>query len=143
MENASKALIIAGAILLSILLISLGIMIMSQGQAAVEGSGMDKTQINTFNSDLQKYEGNKKGSLIRSMMNDLMALNNDDNNENQVAIKQADSVSHAITGFDDSKTSWINNTTTYKVTFGYDGSGRINTVYIGPKDVSPATVSGS
>ena len=32
MENASKALIIAGAILLAILLISLGIMIFNQAQ---------------------------------------------------------------------------------------------------------------
>ena len=35
MENASKALIIAGAILLAILLISLGIMIFNQAQDTV------------------------------------------------------------------------------------------------------------
>ena len=35
MENASKALIIAGAILLAILLISLGIYIFSQAQSVV------------------------------------------------------------------------------------------------------------
>ena len=39
MENASKALIIAGAILLSILLISLGIMIFTQAQDATKNSG--------------------------------------------------------------------------------------------------------
>ena len=40
MENASKALIIAGAILLAILLISLGIMIYTQAQNTVQNSGM-------------------------------------------------------------------------------------------------------
>ena len=39
MENASKALIIAGAILLAILLISLGIYIFSQAQSVVNDSG--------------------------------------------------------------------------------------------------------
>ena len=38
MENASKALIIAGAILLAILLISLGIMIYNQAQNTVNNT---------------------------------------------------------------------------------------------------------
>ena len=50
MENASKALIIAGAILLSILLISLGIMIFNQAQTTVQDSGMSQAEISTFNS---------------------------------------------------------------------------------------------
>ena len=45
MENASKALIIAGAILLSILLISLGIMIFTQAQDVISGSGMSKAEL--------------------------------------------------------------------------------------------------
>ena len=40
MENASKALIIAGAILLAILLISLGIMIFNQAQDTVSNKSM-------------------------------------------------------------------------------------------------------
>ena len=45
MENASKALIIAGAILLAILLISLGIYIFSQAQSVVNDSGFTKAEI--------------------------------------------------------------------------------------------------
>ena len=57
MENASKALIIAGAILLSILLISLGIMIFNQAQDSLDGNGMNQAKITTFNSQFTKYEG--------------------------------------------------------------------------------------
>ena len=42
MENASKALIIAGAILLAILLISLGIMVFTQAQDVTKNSGSQK-----------------------------------------------------------------------------------------------------
>ena len=42
MENASKALIIAGAILLAILIISLGIMIFRQASGVVDSNAMDE-----------------------------------------------------------------------------------------------------
>ena len=76
MENASKALIIAGAILLSILLISLGIMIFNQAQSAIDGSGMSDAELQAFNSKFLKYEGKQKGSVIRSMVQEVVANNN-------------------------------------------------------------------
>lgn len=81
MENASKALIIAGAILLSILLISLGIMIFSQAQDTVDNSGMSEAEVTTFNNKFLKYEGTRKGSVVKSLMNDVAASNNDENNK--------------------------------------------------------------
>lgn len=121
MENASKALIIAGAILLAILLISLGIMIFNQAQTVVNGSGMTEAEITTFNSKFQKYEGSQKGSVVKSLINDILAVNSDENVENDI--------SAGDTGTDITSTSWINTSTTYTVTFGYDG-GRINSVTI-------------
>jgi len=41
MENASKALIIAGAILLSILLIGLGMMVYSKAKGTLDDTGID------------------------------------------------------------------------------------------------------
>ena len=55
MENASKALIIAGAILLSILLISLGIMIFNTAQDTTKNSGMNQAQVASFNNKFTKY----------------------------------------------------------------------------------------
>ncbi len=80
MENASKALIIAGAILLAILLISLGIFIFSQAQDIVTNSGMTQAEVSAFNSKFTKYEGNTiKGSTVRTMIQDVIANNADDN----------------------------------------------------------------
>ena len=125
MENASKALIIAGAILLAILLISLGIMIFNQASSTLEGSGgMDDAQKQTFNAKFQKYESETagiKGSLVKSLINEIIAVNNDDNDENDIS---AGTGSLAI----DSTTA-IKVNTTYLVKLGYDG-GRVNEVTI-------------
>ncbi len=83
MENASKALIIAGAILLAILIISLGIMIYNQAQQATQGGGMDQAELSAFNTKFLKYEGTKKGTIVKSMVQDVLAVNADsDENEN-------------------------------------------------------------
>ncbi len=78
MENASKALIIAGAILLAILLISLGILIFSQAQDTVNNSGMSQAEITAFNNKFLKYEGTQKGSVAKSLVNEVIASNADE-----------------------------------------------------------------
>ena len=89
MENASKALIIAGAILLAILLISLGIMIFGQAQDTVNNSGMSQAEMQTFNNKFLKYEGeHKSGSEAKALINEVLASNSDDNNTNrQIVVK--------------------------------------------------------
>ena len=75
MENASKALIIAGAILLAILLISLGIMIFNQAQDTVSGSGMSQAEMQAFNNKFLKYEGTIKGSQVKALINEVNTSN--------------------------------------------------------------------
>ena len=76
MENASKALIIAGAILLSILIISLGIMVYNNAKNTVGSASLDKQEIETFNSQWQAYVGtNKTASEVYSMMSAVVASN--------------------------------------------------------------------
>lgn len=82
MENASKALIIAGAILLSILLISLGIMIFNQAQDSVQNSGMSKANVQTFNNTFLKYEGTKSGTDVKSLIQEVSANNTQDTSDN-------------------------------------------------------------
>ena len=55
MENASKALIIAGAILLAILIIGLGIYIYNQASNSVSDTGMDKIAVRQFNGKFEPY----------------------------------------------------------------------------------------
>ena len=69
MENASKALIIAGAILISILLISVGIIIMNAINNPVQqgASTADSLAVETFNGKFTGYMGRQKGSVIKSL----------------------------------------------------------------------------
>ncbi len=78
MENASKALIIAGAILISILLISAGVAIFQSikpMQDAATSTG-DTYAIQTFNSNFSAYEGeNFPASTVRDMISKVNASN--------------------------------------------------------------------
>lgn len=74
MENASKALIIAGAILLSILIIALGMYIFNQARGAMNMDALDSATRNTFNNPIENYEGSGQlGSNVNSLLNDLIA----------------------------------------------------------------------
>ena len=99
MENASKALIIAGAILLSILLISLGIVIFTQARDVVNGSGMTQSQLQQFNAKFLQYEGTRKGSEIRSMVQEVMINNNSSeaSDETRVSINVVNPAANDIT----------------------------------------------
>ena len=57
MENASKALIIAGAKLLSILLISMGIIVYRNASSTINSADMSETETQTFNGKFTPYLG--------------------------------------------------------------------------------------
>lgn len=69
MENASKALIIAGAILLSILIIALGIYVFNMAKGATNTDQLDAVEKQTFNSTFTQYEGRVLGSSASELLN--------------------------------------------------------------------------
>ena len=76
MENASKALIIAGAILLSILIVSLGIMVYNNAKSTVNSANLDSQTIQSFNSQWEGYIGkNKSASDVQAMLSAVIASN--------------------------------------------------------------------
>lgn len=84
MENASKALIIAGAILLSILIISLGIMIFNQAQDAMSNGGMSEAEVSAFNNKFIKYQGeNQKASVIKNLVQEVNVSNGQEENSDE------------------------------------------------------------
>lgn len=134
MENASKALIIAGAILLAILLITLGIYIFQQAQSTVNNSGMSQAEIQTFNSQFTKYEGEKiKGSSVKSLIQEVNVNNSqDESNEHQITVTGVTaSASGSEAGYNQYLTSGIKNTKTYTVKITkYGTNGRIITIAV-------------
>ncbi len=75
MENASKALIIAGAILLSILIIAIGMFIYNSAQSTINDSitSFSTQEIEAFNNNFESYKGNSTGSNVSSMLTRLIA----------------------------------------------------------------------
>ena len=70
MENASKALIIAGAILLSILIIAIGMYIYNSSQNSINeaGSQISAQEVQSFNQTWEMYEGTQSGANVRSLI---------------------------------------------------------------------------
>ncbi len=75
MENASKALIIAGAILLSILIIAVGMFIFTSSQTTIqEGATQISTQErNAFNQQFIQYEKKQGGANVGQLIQILIA----------------------------------------------------------------------
>ena len=83
MENASKALIIAGSILVTIIVISLGIVVFNNFRKPVENNtSLDTEIVAQFNGKIRPYVGNNiSGSQVRALAQlirsiDQTAINN-------------------------------------------------------------------
>ncbi len=89
MENASKALIIAGAILLSILIISLGIFIFNQASEITKSSNLSEVEVLEFNEKFTSFEGtNVRGSEVNTLITRIIQNNvaNQEDESKQVAV---------------------------------------------------------
>ena len=75
MENATKALLIAAAILIVIVLISLGVYVLTMGQNAMESVNMNEQEMYAFNSKFTGYEGTQRGSQINSLRQAVITSN--------------------------------------------------------------------
>lgn len=111
MENASKALIMAGAILLAILLISLGIMVFNQTQEQATNIGLDQAQLQVFNNKFIKYEGIISGLKAKSLVNEVIANNNDETTPDITVILGSETIVNDTIN----KTSGIATNKKYKV----------------------------
>ena len=147
MENASKALVIAGAILVSILIIGLGMMIFNNVSGFADTSSVDALAVETYNKDFVTYEGtNVKGTNAKALVNKIIQHNLANSTDSSLWINAA----YSETAFDtatkatsneakDSDTVATFNTAirtnvlnkiktgyTYTITLGYD----MNTGYV-------------
>ena len=128
MENASKALIIAGAILISILLISVGILVMnSTGNMQDQvSSSADSMAIETFNSQFLSYETDTNSAVqIRTLISKVNA-----SNATNDATTSADEKYVEVAWGTGLSASTLKSTKRYTVTVGYATTGYINKLTI-------------
>ena len=83
MENASKALIIAGAILISIVLIAIGVLIVGSMQGTVDESiaSMSDQEKQSFNAKFERYQKTKQSSGNVKTLLGLVLTNNQEYEE--------------------------------------------------------------
>ena len=77
MDNASKALIMAGAILIAIAIVGVGVYIFSS-TSSITGSGraqIDATAAQMANSNLRQYSGRVRGSTVKDLISYAGSLN--------------------------------------------------------------------
>ena len=71
MDNATKALLIAAAVLVAIIIISLGVYVVSLAQNQMKGaeSGLNDVEIQSFNSTYKSYEGTSvSGTKVKALV---------------------------------------------------------------------------
>lgn len=130
MENASKALIIAGAILIAILLIGIGVLLVTKGTdiTATGTAGIDSQKIQSFNGKFTAYQGVHKGSELKGLES-LVRSSNASDRAHQVylaigdATDAKDNAVTTINGLTDSKN--------YSVVFTYMNSNGSDTAVAG------------
>lgn len=84
MENSSKALIIAGAILLCILIIGIGMAVMNSSNTSVTDamSSMSTQEIDAYNSKYAMYESEQAGSNVKALIGIL--ISNSSTNKDEI-----------------------------------------------------------
>lgn len=76
MENATKALVIAGAILVTVLLISVGLIVFNNARDSVDNTNTTQYSIDQFNSKFTGYLGTSvKGTTVRTLLNTIRTSN--------------------------------------------------------------------
>ena len=144
MENASKALIIAGSILVSIVIITLGVMIVSNVTETIQkNSSLTEQEIATYNEPFQAYLGTKSGTQVKALLDKVRnhnGANPDDVSRHiQVLESNAENVTEAPSSAVAASTinnikNKIQSGRTYTVTLGYDShSGLVVAVGIEEK----------
>lgn len=78
MENATKALLIAAAVLIAILIISLGLVVYNSSAETVNQANLSQQEVQAANEKFARYNGdNKRGSEVNAMLNTVLNANLD------------------------------------------------------------------
>lgn len=120
MENTSKALIIAGTILIVMVVIGAGMFLYNRagGLSGAVQSNWSQDEILAFNRQFTKYEGEQKGSTVKALIEAVNKSNERSDVEvsfsNYVYVNESNGTWYA--------NSKLINTKTYNISFGYEDS---------------------
>lgn len=140
MENASKALIIAGAILLSILIIALGMFILNKATSSADVStALTENEIQAFNKKFENYSGEQLGSNVISLISvarSAKSASKDTGVNANLSLKITPVNINGLTTSAETVTTYstisnkIERSHTYYITFEYGEDGRVNEIKV-------------
>lgn len=132
MENASKALIIAGAILLSILIIALGVFVFNQAKSAMGNVNLSEQEVAASNSKFESYQGKQKGSSAKALVSVIKNYNKTQDKEFVDIATEGKETNNKVDFLTSEPTypTTILAGKTYNVSFDYNKMGQITKVYI-------------
>ena len=124
MDNASKALIMAGAILIAVAIVGIGIYIFSAANGMTDDAlnQIDALTVTSINSQLQQYEGEIRGRELKQAINIARSINK------QKTLPDGKSITYNGKKIIDTTTTTITDNDTYKVYFKYNTAGYIEDI---------------
>lgn len=145
MENATKALLIAAAVLVAILIISLGLVVYQMASETIDSVNFSGQEVTAFNDQFLQYQGeNKRGSEVNALRKTILQANMKSVSEGLSAadgakfVKLDDQTGQGCT-IEKSDTSLgtkaFNTSKLYKVSITYDSAtGFVDTVTVQEND---------
>lgn len=126
MENASKALIIAGAILISIVLVSVGVIVVNSLDPNKATKEFDQYTIDQFNNNFVSNSGNNvRGTSVRTLLGHVITSNSSNEESEQVKVNSK-TASADISALRNA----VINSHTYTVSLTYRTNGLVETITI-------------
>lgn len=119
MENATKALLIAAAVLVAILIISLGLVVYNMAAEAMGSVNLTQQEIQAHNEQFTRYNGTQKGTACNALLTTVLNSNillDDDSKSKEVTVYK-----------DEAKTKAVLEPTATKITERFD-TGKTYTV---------------
>ena len=122
MENATKALLIAAAILVAILIISLGLVVYNIAAETVQNVDISATEIQAHNDQYKRYEGTaKRGSQVNAMLDTVLTNNLKETNAGKkVTVYWGGTTSTYLSSNATASAKKVDTGKTYDVTAVYD-----------------------
>ena len=117
MENATKALLLAGGVLVVIVLIALGIQMVNSTKPTTDQiqSTLSAQEIQTYNAQFIQYEGTQKGSKVKDLLRRVRLNNTTNTNKIQLSIETPGSAMNIHDSELDDAIEGIKITKTYQV----------------------------
>lgn len=125
MENATKALLIAAAILVAIIIIGIVMGVVTKGQEQVQDVDLSGHELTAFNAKFKNFEGtNRPASDVRALLSTVMTHNQSEKNGNTVTVGGNITMSADATSI-----PTVDGASRYTVTLTYT-SGRVTAITI-------------